>query len=92
MRVAAHHSEQQLVDQELRAELAKRLRTMLLAQQGFTAPEIATCTGFSWRKVQTWVARYVPAGNCVLVLVALLAIWCARRHFARWEVAGTEVS
>ncbi len=65
MRVAAHHSEQQLqqlVDRELRADRAKRLRTVLLAQQGFTAPEIATCTGFSRRVVQTWVARYNKAG------------------------------
>lgn len=65
MRVAAHHSEQQLqqlVDRELRADRAKRLRTVLLAQQGFTAPEIATCTGFSRRVVQTWVARYNREG------------------------------
>lgn len=35
----------------------KRLRTVLLARQGFTAPEIATCTGFSCRMVQIWVER-----------------------------------
>jgi transposase len=65
MRVATHHSEQQLqqlVDRELRADQAKRLRTVLLAKQGFTAPEIATCTGFSPRVVQTWVARYNNVG------------------------------
>ena len=65
MDVAAHHSElqlQQLADRELRADRAKRLRTVLLAKQGFTAPEIATCTGFSRRSVQEWVARYNRAG------------------------------
>jgi len=65
MRVAAHHSEQQLQqlsDQEPRADLAKRLRTITLAQRGYTAPEIATCTGFSRRAVQNWVARYNREG------------------------------
>jgi len=65
MHVTAHHTEQQLqrlADQEPRADLAKRLRTVLLARQGFTAPEIATCTGFSRRSVQEWVARYNREG------------------------------
>jgi len=65
MRVASYHSEQdlqRLADQEPRADLAKRLRTVLLAQQGFTAPEIATCTGFSRRSVQIWVERYNREG------------------------------
>lgn len=65
MRVMAHHSEQQLgqlADQEPRADLAKRLRTITLAARGYTANEIATCTGFSRRVVQTWVARYNGAG------------------------------
>lgn len=60
MDVANHHTEQQLqrmLSQELRADRAKRLRVVLLAKQGFTAPEVATCTGFSRRVVQTWVAR-----------------------------------
>ena len=50
MRVVEHHSEQvlqPLAERELRADRAKRLRTVLLAKQGFTAPEIVTCTGFS---------------------------------------------
>jgi transposase len=65
MHVAAHHTEQQLqhlADQEPRADLAKRLRAITLAKRGYTAPEIATCTGFSRRVVQTWVARYNGAG------------------------------
>jgi len=65
MRVADYHSEQQLqqlADQEPRADLAKRLRTITLAKRGYTAPEIATCTGFSRRVVQTWVARYNAEG------------------------------
>lgn len=65
MDVAHHHSEQHLqrgVERELRADRAKRLRTVLLAKQGFTAPEIATCTGFSRRMVQKWVERYNAEG------------------------------
>lgn len=65
MKVVAHHSEQELerlASREKRADLAKRLRTVLLAKQGFTAPEVATCTGFSRRAVQDWVARYNQEG------------------------------
>jgi len=65
MKVSAHHTEQQLqrlADQEPRADRAKRLRTIVLAKQGFTAPEIAICTGFSPRSVQEWVARYNREG------------------------------
>lgn len=65
MDVANHHSEQQLqriFDLELRADRAKRLRTVLLAKQRFTASEIATCTGFSRRMVQKWVERYNDEG------------------------------
>jgi transposase len=65
MNVVSHHSEQQLqrlVDREPRADRAKRLRTVLMAQQGFTAPEVAIGTGFSPRSVQEWVARYNRAG------------------------------
>lgn len=65
MKVLAHHTEQQLqrlADQEPRADLAKRLRTIVLAKQGFTAPEIGICTGFSPRSVQEWVARYNGEG------------------------------
>jgi transposase len=61
MDVAAHHTEQELqrlADREPQADRARRLRVVLLAKQGFTAPEIATCTGFSRRTVQEWVARY----------------------------------
>lgn len=61
MEVVAHHTEEQLqrlVDRERRACQAKRLRTILLARQGLTAPEVATCTGFRPRSVQHWVARY----------------------------------
>jgi transposase len=61
MDVVQHHSGQhlrRLFDRELRADLAKRLRTALPATQGHTAPEIATWTGFRRRMVQTWVERY----------------------------------
>ena len=65
MKVAAHDTEQQLqhlVDHEPWADRAKRLRTVLLAKQSYTAPEIATCTGFCRRRVQEWVARYNREG------------------------------
>ena len=65
MDVAAYRTEQQLqqlTDREPRADLAKRLRTVLLARQGFTAPEIAICTSFSSRTVQEWMARYNREG------------------------------
>lgn len=65
MRVADHHSEQQLqrlVDQATLAVQAERLRVVLLAKQGFTAPEVATCTGLSRRAIQDWVARYNREG------------------------------
>jgi transposase len=65
MDVEQHHSEQEfqrVLDREWRADRAKRLRTVLLARLGFTAPEIATCTGFSRRMVQKRVARYNAEG------------------------------
>ena len=33
-----------------------------MARQGFKAPEVAICTGFSSRSVQEWVARYNREG------------------------------
>ena len=42
MRVVNHHSERQLqllADQEPRADIAKRLRTIVLAKRSYTAPE-----------------------------------------------------
>ena len=65
MNVVSHHSEQhlqRLADRQPRADRAKRLRTVLMARQGFTAPEVAICTGFSPRSVQEWVARYNREG------------------------------
>ncbi len=65
MKLAGLHTEEQLqklVDRERRADESNRLRTVLFAKQGFTAPEIATCTGFSRRTVQEWVARYNRQG------------------------------
>ena len=65
MRVVEHQSEQQLqrlVDRATLAVEAERLRVVLLAKQGFTALEIATCTGLSRRAVQDWVARYNREG------------------------------
>jgi transposase len=65
MDIATHQTEQQLhrlVERETGADRAQRLRTVLLAKQGFTAPEIATLTGLSRRSVQIWVARYNGEG------------------------------
>ena len=65
MKLALRHTEEQLqnlVNQERRADECNRLRAVLFAKQGFTAPEIATCTGFSRRTVQEWVARYNRQG------------------------------
>lgn len=65
MRVVDHQSEQQLqrlADRATLAVEAERLRVVLLAKQGFTAPEIATCTGLSRRAIQDWVARYNREG------------------------------
>ena len=65
MNVVSHHSEQRLqrlADREPRADLVKRLRTVLMARQGFKAPEVAICTGFSSRSVQEWVAGYNREG------------------------------
>ncbi len=65
MNVVSHYSERQLqrlADPEPRSDLAKRLRTVLMAHQGFMAPEVAICTGFNPRSVQEWVARYSREG------------------------------
>lgn len=65
MRVVDRDSEQQLqqlVEREPRANLARRLRTVLLAKQGYTAGEIAICTGGCLRAAQMWVERYNQEG------------------------------
>ena len=61
MNVVAHHTEQELqrlFEGASQADRAQRLRTVLLAKQGFTGPEVSICTGFGLRSVQEWVARY----------------------------------
>lgn len=65
MEVKGSHTEQslqKLVDREKRVDIACRLRSVLLAKQGFTAPEIAILTRLSRRTVQFWVARYNTEG------------------------------
>ena len=44
------------------ADIAKRLRIIVLAKRSDTAREVATRTGFSRRVVQAWVARYNGEG------------------------------
>ena len=48
--------------QEMDAKLAKRLRVVILAIRGYTAPAIAMSLGLSRRVVQRWVYRYNDEG------------------------------
>jgi transposase len=47
---------------ETNAQRAKRLRIVILAIRGFTAPAIAMCVGLSRRICQRWVRRYNGEG------------------------------
>lgn len=47
---------------ETSAQRGKRLRIVILAVQGFTAPAVAMCVGLSRRICQRWVRRYNEAG------------------------------
>ncbi len=47
---------------ESSAQSAKRLRIVILAVQGFTAPAVAMCVGLSRRICQRWVRRYNAEG------------------------------
>ena len=47
---------------ETSAQCAKRLRIVILAMRGFTAPAMAMCVGLSRRICQRWVRRYNEAG------------------------------
>jgi transposase len=65
MRVVDHLSLEeleQLERQEKDADQAKRLRIVILALQGWTAPAIAMAVGLSRRITQRWVARYNEEG------------------------------
>jgi transposase len=48
--------------QETDAQLAKRLRIVILAIRGYTAPAVAMSLGLSRRIVQRWVYRYNEEG------------------------------
>jgi transposase len=48
--------------QETDAQLAKRLRIVILAIRGYTAPAVAMSLGLSRRIVQRWVYRYNDEG------------------------------
>ncbi|MEZ5942609.1 MAG: IS630 family transposase [Planctomycetaceae bacterium] len=52
----------QLERAEKNADRARRLRIVILAAEGWTAPSIAMCIGFSRRICQRWVARYNEHG------------------------------
>jgi transposase len=47
---------------ETSAQRGKRLRIVILAVQGFTAPAVAMCVGLSRRICQRWVRRYNEEG------------------------------
>jgi len=47
---------------EPNAKRAKRLRIVILAMRGWTAPAIAMSTGLSRRACQEWVRRFNEAG------------------------------
>ena len=48
--------------QETNARLAKRIRIIILAIRGYTAPAVAMSLGLSRRVVQRWVRRYNDEG------------------------------
>jgi transposase len=65
MHVADHLSPEQLqglADQEAGKARFLRLRAVILALEGRTAPEIAAALGAGRRTVQEWVARYNAEG------------------------------
>jgi transposase len=47
---------------EKSAELARRIRIVILAMNGWTAPAVAMATGLSRRVCQEWVARFNKSG------------------------------
>ena len=65
MHVADHFSLDQLetlAKQEAGKNRFRRLRAVILALQGRTAPEIAEALGVGRRTVQEWIARYNAEG------------------------------
>jgi len=65
MRVVAHHSLEELgeiASKERYAPRLIRLRIVILAMRGRTAPEIAAALGISRRATQGWVYRYNATG------------------------------
>ena len=73
MRVEAHVSLEELKRierQEKDAGRSKRLRIILLAIEGWTAPAIAMSVGLSRRIIQRWVYRYNEQGQYGLFLTS----------------------
>ena len=65
MEIRDHKTLEALIDlekNERQARRAKRLRIIILAIQGFTAPAIALTLGLSRRAVQEWVERFNREG------------------------------
>ncbi len=65
MRVEFHLSLSELTALErceTSAELARRMRIVILAMNGWTAPAVAMATGLSRRVCQEWVARFNESG------------------------------
>lgn len=69
MKVADHHGLEELEAWERREPVARRrvrLRTLVLAKRGRTAPQIVEALGISRRSVQRVVERYNREGLAVL--------------------------
>jgi hypothetical protein len=69
MFVRGHHSLHEL--QERAKEISRkrvwlRFQSVILAQQGVTAPDIAWALGCSRRGVQSWIAKYNEGGVSAL--------------------------
>ena len=65
MTVQPHHSIEQLEQQARRAKDAtrhRRLRAVILAKQGWTAPHVADAVGSKRRTVQDWIRHYNEQG------------------------------
>jgi transposase len=70
MHVEPHRTPEQLrelTDRQRRASIWRRLRSVTLAAEGFTAAGIAAALGCTERAVQVWVRRYNEGGPDALV-------------------------
>src|SRR5258708_28952395 len=65
MHIEPHHTVEEreaAAKREKRARVAHRIRAVILAGQGYTAPEIALLLGSARRAVQQWIRWYNDEG------------------------------